>query len=244
MRLSGLLLLAVGAALCLSIDWAAIGFLAMALGLICVQIPIGGTSRSDAASGAIAGAPVSVEHVTATPEHGSARDDVMEREPQSEGLASNDPLKRDADLADVERLLARYGALYVDQFRRLYDIFNSKTLLPSILKLIAEAARQEAGVSEDIREKSPVPNEREFEDSPSSLIRQPIAVSHSTPVSPLIHDQAVNSLSENAKLTSRFEGLPGEDEPTEATKDRKAVVDSDALASFRSILDQLNQSNK
>lgn len=145
MRLSGLFLIVVGALLCASIAWATFGFLAMALGLICLQIPIKQVPVSgNAVRASVVSQPPNEQVALSTTQSST----IATAAASGASKASFDwdtLVARDEDLASVERLLSCYGAIYVDQLRALYAVFNNKALLPSILSLIVESARHESG---------------------------------------------------------------------------------------------------
>lgn len=144
MRLSGLFLIVVGALLCASIAWATIGFFAMALGLICLQIPIRQVPVSGNAVGANVVSPPPVEQITVSTSQSSTLAAAAGSGAWKVEFGWDTLVARDEDLANVERLLSCYGAIYVDQLRALYCVFNNKALLPSILSLIVESAVHEA----------------------------------------------------------------------------------------------------
>ncbi|WP_426424871.1 hypothetical protein [Bradyrhizobium genosp. A] len=232
-------MIAVGAALCVSIVWAAIGFLAMALGLICVQIPTRRAPISGSTSRSTAVAPASVEQIPASPSPTRAIA-AADSGTQGDELAWNDLLDRDEDLANVERLLSRYGAIYVDHFRKLYGIFNSKALLPSILKLIVESARHNAVVSANVLGETPVLEGQKFENVASLRTEQPIAVADSI-AAPFSLQSSVVPHGDKSFCSG---DLPTDVEPLKMTNEVTATVDPQDLVNFTSIFDKLNRSSK
>ncbi|MET4391712.1 hypothetical protein ABIB73_007504 [Bradyrhizobium sp. F1.4.3] len=244
MRLSGLFLLIVGALLCASIAWATIGFFAMALGLVCLQIPItrapissGTTARTDVMSLAPT-EPIAVSAIsstlTATAEGGAQREE----------LDWNTLVDRDEDLANVERLLSRYGVIYVDQLRNLYGIFNNKALLPSILNLIVESARDEAGRGTGGLAGTSAPGGHKPDTTGSLGSDKSIAAVDliSAPFAPRSSDAKPSSDKET--LSSRSCDLPSADVASlEPINEVRASVDEDVV-SFTYIFDQLSRSRK
>lgn len=133
MRFLGLFLMVAGVLLCASIAWATIGFFAMALGLICLQIPIKQVAVPGSAIRTGAVAPLPVENLPVSRSQSSTLATAAGSGAWKVQLDRDTLDAKDKDLANVERLLSCYGASYVIQFRALYGVFNNKALLPSIL---------------------------------------------------------------------------------------------------------------
>ena len=74
----------------------------------------------------------------------STRDLVLNSGQSADELGWKSISDRDPELAQIERTLAQYGRSYVDQFVKVYVVFNNKAMLPAILNLIIESARQAA----------------------------------------------------------------------------------------------------
>lgn len=231
MRFVGLLLLVFGAALCASVVWAAVGFLAMALGLICIQVRTKRLSVPGDACVSGERAVVLSEPPIASSDRSSAQAATLEGEAPRKGLAWSALPDQDEELADVERLLSRYGASYADQFRRLYCIFNSKELLPSIVSLIVEAAKLEAGTSSGVLDKSPNPQEHGREDTESPHAEQSIMAVNGAPAN-----------SSGGIVASPSFDPSRNDAKIDVTDAGKATIDSEDITSFMSIFDQLNRS--
>jgi hypothetical protein len=146
MRIAGSALLVIGFLLCVSIAWAAIGFIAMGFGLILLLIA---EERK-----------MSVLHleITAQPDPLEARQPV-----RAPILAVTEEVRRDEhpteldeewrllvesdqDLSRVATVLRPFGPKYVDQLARAYLAFNDKAFLPIILNMIIASARKDAGL--------------------------------------------------------------------------------------------------
>jgi hypothetical protein len=153
MRILGWLLLVGGVLLCLSILWAAPGFLCMGLGLIFLQIAEHKRRRAKSAASPSDQSEPQVEPA-AIPQ--AARvfvprkaDDDAEPAPESAAvLHSYDTqkwralLSSDADISRLAKALEPYGQKYLDEFAAAYLALNDKDYLPVILrKIIASAAR-------------------------------------------------------------------------------------------------------
>lgn len=140
MNVAGALLLIFGFFLCVSIAWATIGFVAMGLGLILLQV-------------AAKRPPIELEEKSVQP-------NLLDVSPNELAIPSNLAsgiehkegwellLKSDSELASVATVLGRFGSQYVDQLARVYMAINRRELLPAILELILSAARLDAKQSE------------------------------------------------------------------------------------------------
>jgi hypothetical protein len=158
MRILGWVLLVGGFLLCVSVLWAAAGFLSMGLGLIFLQIAEQKTRR---AKSAILCSerfepqrePLPVQETTGVlvlPEE----DERTGRE-DATGPHSYDKqrwrslLSSDADISRLAAVLATYGQKYVDEFAAAYLAQNDKAYLPMILRNIIASARRDSGVAGD-----------------------------------------------------------------------------------------------
>jgi hypothetical protein len=140
MYIAGALLLISGFFLCVSIAWATIGFVAMGVGLIFLQV-------------AAKRPPIELEERSVQP-------DLLDVSPNELAIPSNLAsgieheegwellLKSDSELESVAAVLSRFGSQYVDQLARVYMAINRRELLPAILELIVSAARHDAKQSE------------------------------------------------------------------------------------------------
>jgi hypothetical protein len=157
MRLVGAVLLIAGFGLCISIVWAAIGFIAMAFGLICLLIAEEKTNRARklASSGALQTQAFKASKPQALKAQASktqARDQQTSvSTPTEQDLAAANKLvwnalcANDPDIARGVAMLAPYGKKYLDDLAGAYLIFNDKNFLPLILKHLVASARQDFG---------------------------------------------------------------------------------------------------
>src|SRR6267142_3701003 len=147
MRFAGFTLLFLGFLLCVSIEWAAIGFLAMGFGLICLLIVDERQKLSKIRIDKVAAQPVPSEPVglldpaTSTESVDDQRNNLLKMD-RWKSLVESDP-----DLARVATILSRYGPKYVDQLARVYVVFDNKAFLPIILNMIITSANQNARTS-------------------------------------------------------------------------------------------------
>lgn len=150
MRFSGAVLLIGGFLLCVSIVWAAIGFLMMGFGLICLLIAERRNKRLAISSG-ISGPR---QALSPNPEPSLAlvpADQSSDRRSNATGPSSYDEVRwnslveSDPDLLRLVAILTRYGQKYVDELATAYLALNDKEYLPMILKKIVTSARRDAG---------------------------------------------------------------------------------------------------
>jgi hypothetical protein len=150
----GTALLIVGFMLCVSIAWAAIGFIAMALGLICMltaeekkkraiklkEAAVSERREQDKELRAhLPQVPPSLPPLRySSSEANDNRPLASSQEIIWEALCSDDP-----DLARVVAVLTPYGKKYVDELAKAYLVFNDKNYLPLILTKIVVSARQD-----------------------------------------------------------------------------------------------------
>jgi hypothetical protein len=140
MYAAGVFLLFCGLLLCISITWAAVGFVAMGFGLICLRV------AGDRPTIELEGALVQPVHPDSSPGHLATLSnpgDEVGHEQRWRVLLESDP-----DLANVATILSRFGSRYVDQLARVYIVFDRKELLPGILEMIVSVARRDAEFSE------------------------------------------------------------------------------------------------
>jgi hypothetical protein len=158
MRIAGWILLLAGFVLCLSVAWAALGFLLMGFGLVSLQV--GERQRRKAEkTKAVAGVdarPVpAAPFAEAPPDH--AEDAAVAPEPpalpisEAPAHADNSAYDREAwrrlvesdpDLARLAAVLADYGQHHVDEFASSYLAKPDKSRLATIVnEIIAKAAR-------------------------------------------------------------------------------------------------------
>jgi hypothetical protein len=136
----GIALLLLGFFLCISVAWAAIGFLAMGFGLICLLIV---EKRKKAST------TVFDKNVAQATRIVEARQfpPVMYSDAQQDKLFQNGDrwkslIETDPDIVGVAKVLSQYGSKYTEQLARVYNVFEDKTLLPIILELIIASARK------------------------------------------------------------------------------------------------------
>jgi hypothetical protein len=135
MRLIGFLLLSSGFLLCVTIVLAAIGFLAMSLGLICLLIEENYKKRETTMQ--IGLSPISRPRArTFKPSPDPKRNQSLYEADKWRSIVKADP-----DIEKVAAILSQYGASYVDQLARVYLVFEDKALLPKILELIVTSAK-------------------------------------------------------------------------------------------------------
>ncbi|MCA1455618.1 hypothetical protein I6F35_20800 [Bradyrhizobium sp. BRP22] len=163
MRIAGWVLLLAGFVLCLSVAWAALGFLLMGIGLVSLQvderkrrkaeeaaaIAVAGPDASPEPAAALAEAPpVHAEAAPATPEppplpaaEATQRADASAYDKETwHRLVESDP-----DLARLVAVLADYGQHHVDEFASNYLAKPDKSRLAVIVnEIIAKAARKES----------------------------------------------------------------------------------------------------
>jgi hypothetical protein len=163
MRITGWLLLIVGALLCVSIVWAAIGFLMMGFGLICLLIAE--NRRKRAAS--VAEPPATpaeprfqetedrppLAPPLAIPRTGmvsraavvaSAVDQVRQGNSSYDTAKWDSLVMSDPDIARLVEALTPYGRQYADELAAAYMALNDKSYLSLIVDEIIASARRTA----------------------------------------------------------------------------------------------------
>ncbi|WP_027580262.1 hypothetical protein [Bradyrhizobium sp. Ai1a-2] len=158
MRIAGWVLLVAGFVLCLSVAWAALGFLLMGIGLVSLQVGERKRRKAEGVAGldarprpavALAETPAAhAENAAFTPEpppltapqaamgaDASAYDKETWRR-----LIESDP-----DLARLAEVLSDYGQHHVDEFASSYLAKPDKSRLAAIVnEIVAKAARKES----------------------------------------------------------------------------------------------------
>ncbi|WP_454616250.1 hypothetical protein [Bradyrhizobium cenepequi] len=183
MRIAGWVLLLAGFVLCLSVAWAALGFLLMGIGLVSLQVDERKRRKAEKAAG-VAGLDARPEPAVALAEASpaDAEDAPVAAEPPplpaSETARHADDsaydketwrrlVESDPDLARLTAVLADYGQHYVDEFAESYLAEPDKGRLAAIVnEIVAKAARKQS---------APAP--------PPSEIRQPSIEANQKPVS-------------------------------------------------------------
>ncbi|WP_130229468.1 hypothetical protein [Bradyrhizobium sp. Leo121] len=160
MRIAGWVLLLTGFVLCLTVAWAALGFLLMGIGLVSLQVAERKRRKSEKTESAALDArpkpaialaevpPANAETVPITPEPpplpapqttSSADASAYDKEVWRR-LVESDP-----DLARLAAVLSDYGQHYVDEFANSYLAQPDKGRLGAIVnEIIAKAARKES----------------------------------------------------------------------------------------------------
>ena len=155
MRLTGWILLLIGALACATIAWAAVGFLLMGVGLIALQVAERRRHQADVAPAAATGfAPPVVGAGLRPPvfepvaQHGASP--RLPRQMSWPATSSDPPYDReawrrlvesDADLAGLANVLADYGPQYVDELAASYLAVPDKSRLGAIVDGIIARAR-------------------------------------------------------------------------------------------------------
>ncbi|MGY3619112.1 hypothetical protein [Bradyrhizobium sp. USDA 10063] len=176
MRIAGWVLLLAGFVLCLSVAWAALGFLLMGIGLVSLQVDERKRRKAEKAA-AVAGLDAHPEPAAARAE-ASVADAAAEPPPspapeatQRADVSAYDReawrrlVESDPDLAQLAAVLADYGQHHVDEFAGSYLAQPDKGRLGAIVnEIIAKAARKES---------APAPSE----------VRQPSIEANQKPIS-------------------------------------------------------------
>lgn len=152
MRITGFVLLAFGIFLCATIVWAALGFLMMALGLLCLLIAENKkkgiveskTFQSESAATKQQTAGVD-DQMTIVGQRGAPADSSEYRFDAEEW---NRLIKTDPDIASLVEVLSNYDEKYVERFAKAYLEHCDKRYLPAILDQIIESATAEYHLQE------------------------------------------------------------------------------------------------
>ncbi len=143
MRIFGWVLLLGGFLLCASVAWAAIGFLFMGLGLICLRIAERRSERSAR----------SVALLAEMPEDLRGQPSIVQGSPTVARKEANEREPREAEPDNI--IGAHYGQSYVDEFAAAYLVLNDKEHLPMILEqLMASATRNRHRGTDNSADKS------------------------------------------------------------------------------------------
>lgn len=155
MRLTGWVLLLIGAVLCATISWAALGFLLMGVGLIALQVAERRRSPADDTAPAAAGftpprlsaglRPPTLDPVTGQ-DAGPQRQPRRVAWPDKNGApydreAWRRLVESDPDLAQIAHVLVDYGPQYVDELAASYLAGPDKSRLGAIVDGIIARAR-------------------------------------------------------------------------------------------------------
>ncbi|MBR0869850.1 hypothetical protein JQ633_05745 [Bradyrhizobium tropiciagri] len=176
MRLTGWILLLIGALACATIAWAAVGFLLMGVGLIALQVAERRKRRAEVAPAAPTGlTPPSVGAGLQPPvfepvPHDGAPQRLPRRmawpAPSNDAPYDREAWRRlvesDSDIAQIANVLADYGPQYVDELAASYLAMPDKSRLAAIVDGIVARARdtQPAPPPKPIEASRPPPSSR------------------------------------------------------------------------------------
>ena len=149
MRLAGWLLLIAGFALCLSIGWAALGFLLMGVGLVSLRTAeakrdraaVAGTAAPEFSGTASVVPPPLPARVEPAPLVSSQRPVPI---PLSDAEKWRILLVTDADVAHLAAALLPYGQKHIDRLAAAYLAETDRARLPEIIDRIVKTARHDA----------------------------------------------------------------------------------------------------
>jgi hypothetical protein len=147
MRYLGAVLLVGGFLLCVSIVWAAIGFLMMGFGLICLLVAERKNKRSSEGNRprqALSPNPEPRAGLVSVTHSSDQRSSVTVSSSYDE-VRWNSLVQSDPDLSRLVAVLTPYGQKYVDELATACMALKNKRYLPMILKEIVASARRDAG---------------------------------------------------------------------------------------------------
>jgi hypothetical protein len=161
MRIAGWVLLLAGFVLCLSVAWAALGFLLMGFGLVSLQAGERKRRKAEKAAAVAAARPgarpaPAPAVAEAPPAHAEEVADAPQRPPVAEAQPPADSsaydreawrrlIESDPDLAQLAAVLSDYGQHHVDEFASSYLAKPDKGRLATIVnEIIAKAARTQS----------------------------------------------------------------------------------------------------
>ncbi|AWM05865.1 hypothetical protein [Bradyrhizobium symbiodeficiens] len=131
MYIAGGALLVAGVLLCISVAWAASGFVLMGCGLICFLIA---DRRKRAREIQLAATSALTDPFIGGSPTPTQRGEDPQQEQSWQLLMDADP-----DLERIATILAGFGRRYVDQLATVYTVFDRKDFLPIILEMIISA---------------------------------------------------------------------------------------------------------
>ncbi|MCA6112770.1 hypothetical protein [Bradyrhizobium cenepequi] len=159
MRIAGWVLLLAGFVLCLSVAWAALGFLLMGIGLVSLQVAERKRGKAEKAA-VVAGLDAHPETAAAAAEVSPAHAEPVALAPPPlpaseatghadistyDGAAWRRLVESDPDLARLAAVLADYGQHYVDEFAESYLSKPDKSRLATIVnEIVAKATRKQS----------------------------------------------------------------------------------------------------
>ena len=223
MRITGWVLLIAGLLLCVSISWAAIGFLFMGLGLICLLIAEQRNRR------------LAKSAASRTEEIRSRREPPLLQEPSTDILRSDQSkhfstidqrsndrerwrelMSTDSDLARLAEVLAPFGQKYVEELAAAYLVSNDKKYLPMIVQNIIASARKD---SDRDATSEPVPSH-----SNTDAVRETSAMTRRTPSLRAIRDDDAVSVNNVAEVVQAGLNKAGISEPLQPRPDGRETV--------------------
>jgi hypothetical protein len=139
-RIAGWLLLIVGAVLCISIAWAALGFLLMGVGLIALQVAEQNRKRRT-------NIPAAIVEANPAPVARSADRSAPADLPPYDKAEWLWLLEQNPDLSRLNSILAPYGQKYTDQLAIRYLAVLNNDHLPAIVENIIREARRDADLN-------------------------------------------------------------------------------------------------
>lgn len=148
MRIAGWVLLVGGFLLCVSVAWAALGFLLMGVGLISLQVAERNRNRAKLvlASRAVRLA-AQAEIPAGRPETAQVPARTATLRPSRAGASYDEEawhrlVESDSDLLRVTSVLQEYGQPYVDELARVYLAAGDRSQLPAIVDAIVRRAKR------------------------------------------------------------------------------------------------------
>jgi hypothetical protein len=147
-RIAGWVLLVGGFLLCVSVAWAALGFLLMGVGLIAMQAAERNRNRAKRSLASRDESPAAAPEIPDAPAEttpASAR--IAPRRPSRtetpyDKVAWAQLIESDPDLLRVTSVLLEYGQPYVDELARAYLAAGDKSRLPAIVDGIVRMAQR------------------------------------------------------------------------------------------------------
>ena len=179
MRIAGWVLLVGGLLLCVSVAWAALGFLLMGVGLISLQVAERNRNRAKLTLASRA------ERLAAPPEFPASLSDMAQAPagidlPRSDRAApSYDTeawrrlVESDQDLLRVTSLLQAYGQSYADELARTYLADGDPHHLPAMVDAIIRKAKRNLAKRNAALIGSVAPDLDRLSRSPDSPLRPP-----------------------------------------------------------------------
>lgn len=148
MRIAGWVLLVGGFLLCVSVAWAALGFLLMGVGLISLQVAERNRNRAKLVLASRAERLVAPPDVPAGPhETAQVPASTATLRPSRAGASYDEEawhrlVESDSDLLRVTSVLQEYGQPYVDELARVYLAAGDSSQLPAIVDAIVRRAKR------------------------------------------------------------------------------------------------------